>query len=89
MGIYQGTTSDCYAHCKCIMNRYLVVLNGWETIHEAFIKNGLAFADRQHFAFEKTLFGNPDLKGTERLCTRTRKLNVNFDLHVTCRFVRR
>jgi hypothetical protein len=41
------------------------VLNGWETIHEAFIKNGLKFADREQFVFEK-MHGNPRLKGTKK-----------------------
>jgi hypothetical protein len=61
------------------MNRYTIVLNGWEAIHEAFIKNGLAFADREQFAIGKKIFGNPNSKGTERLCTRTMELNVNID----------
>jgi hypothetical protein len=46
----------------CCVYRYAVVLNGWDTIHEAFIKNGIMFADRYQFYLEAAVL-NPRLKG--------------------------
>jgi len=36
--------------------RYTVVLNGKETIHEAFVKHSLDFSDRPEFYTNATLF---------------------------------
>ena len=94
--MYPETMRECLSTCLCwyaalhsavsetvpcsCMYRYAVVLNGWDTIHEAFVKNGLTFADRYQFYFEKAVM-NPRSKGrTVRAHGRDIELEFNGGL---------
>ena len=58
--------SCCFAFVPMIelffVNRYTIVLNGKETIHEALIKHSKAFSDRADI-FTNELYFNPHAKG--------------------------
>ena len=45
-----------------MMYRLVVVLNGWETIHAALVKNSTEFADRPQVYIDKVV--NPNAKGS-------------------------
>ena len=47
--VYFVTFATVLDYCMCLNFRYVVVLNGKETIHEAFVKHSLEFSDRLEY----------------------------------------